>query len=135
MNDYYENVKGFDKFTHALSGVTLSIIAFQTLYIFNQSKRTSFKMGAFVMSVFAYTFAITLLVLWEFYEFSADTISFNLDNTTGRNMQRYQWINDSIIFPQDYGLYDTMIDLWVGSLGALIVVVIGYLLIRKKQSI
>jgi hypothetical protein len=135
MNEYYENVKGFDKFTHALSGVTLSIIAFQSLYIFNQSKRITFKMGPFVMSVFAYTFAITLLVLWEFYEFFADTISFNFDNTTGRNMQRYQWINDSITFPQDYGLYDTMIDLWVGSLGALIVVVIGYLLIRKKQSI
>ena len=132
MNDYYENVKGFDKFTHALSGVTLSIVAFQTLYIFNQSKKIAFKMGEFVMSVFAYTFAITLLVLWEFYEFFADTISYNIDNTDGRNMQRYQWVNDSLRFPQDYGLYDTMTDLWVGALGALAVVVVGYLLIRKK---
>ena len=134
MNDYYENVKGFDKFTHALSGVTLSIIAFQTLYIFNQSKNIAFKMGAFVMSVFAYTFAITLLVLWEFYEFFADTISYNIDNTDGRNMQRYQWINESLTFPQDYGLFDTMTDLWVGALGALVVVVVGYLLIRKKAE-
>lgn len=132
MNDYYENVKYFDKFTHALSGVTLSIVAFQTLYIFNQSKNIAFKMGALGMSIFAYTFAITLLVIWEFYEFFTDTISYNINNAEGRNMQKYKWINDSLKFPQDYGLYDTMIDLWVGSIGALLVVVVGYLLIRKK---
>ncbi len=132
MNDYYENVKGFDKFTHALSGITLSIVAFQTLYIFNQSKNIAFKMGSLAMSIFAYTFAITLLVMWEFYEFFADTISYNLDKPDGRNMQRYQWINESVNFPQDYGLYDTMTDLWVGALGALVVVTIGYLLIRKR---
>ncbi len=135
MNDYYENVKGFDKFTHALSGVTISIVAFQTLYILNQSKDIAFKMGAFVMSVFAYTFAITLLVVWEFYEFFADTISYNIDASSARNMQRWQWINESLTFPQDYGLYDTMTDLWVGTVGAFVVVVVGYLLIKNKQSV
>jgi hypothetical protein len=135
MNDYYVNVKNFDKFTHALSGVTLSVVAFQTLYIFNTSTKNTFNIGSLAMSLFAYTFSITLLVLWEFYEFFIDTISFNLQNASDRNMQRYQWINESLIFPQDYGLYDTMIDLCVGALGALVVVVVGYLLIRKKQSI
>lgn len=132
MNDYYVNVKWFDKFTHALSGITLSIVAFQTLFVLNRTNDIRFKMEPFVMSVFAYTFAITLLVVWEFYEFFADTISYNIDNGNFRNMQRYQWINDSLVFPQDYGLYDTMMDLFIGSVGALVVVVVGYLLIRKK---
>ena len=135
LNDYYVNVKNFDKFTHALSGVTLSVVAFQTLYIFNQSKKNTFNIGSLSMSLFAYTFSITLLVIWEFYEFFIDTVTFNLENAETRNMQRYQWVNESLRFPQDYGLYDTMIDLWVGALGALVVVVVGYLLIRKKQSI
>jgi len=135
MNDYYVNVKGFDKFTHALSGITISVTAFQTLYIFNISNKNTFRIGPFVMSLFAYTFAITLLVIWEFYEFFSDTISFNIDNASGRNMQRYQWINDSLYFPQDYGLYDTMTDLWVGALGALVVVIVGYLLIRKNNKL
>lgn len=134
LNDYYVNVKNFDKFTHALSGVTLSVVAFQTLYIFNKSKKNTFNIGSLSMSLFAYTFSITLLVIWEFYEFFIDTVSFNIENTDARNMQRYQWVNESLRFPQDYGLYDTMIDLWVGALGALVVVVVGYLLIRKKQS-
>lgn len=134
MNDYYVNVKGFDKLTHILSGVTISIVAFQTLYIFNKTPKNTFKMGPLVMSVFAYTFAITLLVIWEFYEFFVDTISYNIDSATERNMQRYQWVNESLVFPQDYGLYDTMIDLSVGAFGALIVVIIGYLLIRKNSQ-
>ena len=50
-------------------------------------------------------------------------------------MQKYKWINDSLVYPQDYGLYDTMMDLTVGAVGALVVVVIGYLLIRNKKSI
>ena len=132
LHDYYVNVKGFDKFTHILSGVTLSIVAFQSLYVFNKSKKIALKLEPFIMSVFAYTFSITLLVVWEFYEFFADTIAYNLDNNTSRNMQRYQWINESLVFPQDYGLYDTMIDLSVGAVGALVVVVIGYLLVRKN---
>ncbi|MFK5883512.1 MAG: hypothetical protein QM489_04125 [Candidatus Izemoplasma sp.] len=133
LNDYYANVKNFDKFTHTLSGVTLSVIAFQALYTLNRSKNIAFKMEPLIMSVFAYTLSITLLVIWEFYEFLSDVISYNLDNDSGRNMQRYQWINDSLIFPQDYGLYDTMIDLFVGSIGSLIVVVVGYLLIRHNK--
>ena len=132
LNDYYVNVKGFDKFTHILSGMTLSVVAFQTLYVLNKSKDITFKMEPFIMSIFAYTLSITLLVVWEFYEFFADTVYYNFDNDTLRNMQRYQWVNESLIFPQDYGLYDTMIDLCVGAAGALVVVVVGYLLIRKK---
>lgn len=133
LNDYYVNVKGFDKFTHILSGVTLSIVAFQALYVLNKSSKISFSMPPFIMTVFAYTFSITLLVVWEFYEFVADTISFNLNSDTMRNMQRYQWINESLFFPQDYGLYDTMVDLLVGAVGALVVAIVGYLLIRKKS--
>ena len=134
LNDYYVNVKYFDKLTHTLSGITLSIVAFQTLYILNKSKKFAFEMGPFLMSVFSYTFSITLLVFWEFYEFLADTVYYLIDNETLRNMQRYQWINESIIFPQDYGLFDTMIDLCVGSAGALLVAIVAYLLIRQKNN-
>lgn len=134
LNDYYVNVDGFDKLTHTLSGITLSIIAFQTLYILNKSKSVTFKMSPIALSIFAYTFSITLLVIWEFYEFFIDTISFNISDGIARNMQRYQNLNTSLVFPQDYGLYDTMIDLVVGSIGALIVVVVGYLLIRVKKE-
>lgn len=134
VNDYYVTVSGFDKLTHTLSGITLSIIAFQMLYILNQSERIVFRLPPLPLALFAYTFSITLLVVWEFYEFFIDTVSFNISDGLSRNMQRYKNINDSLVFPQDYGLYDTMIDLLVGAGGALVVVVIGYLLIRVKKT-
>lgn len=132
LNNFYENVQGYDKLTHTLSGITLSIIAFQGLYILNKSTKIKVNMGPRLISIFSYTLSITLLVLWEFYEFAIDTIAYNLNNLTTSNMQRYQWINESLTFPQDYGLYDTMMDLIVGAVGALVVCFVGYLLIRKK---
>jgi len=49
-------------------------------------------------------------------------------------MQRYQWVNISAFFPQDYGLLDTMLDLIVGAIGATIVSIIGWkILVRKAK--
>ena len=115
LNDFYVNVKGFDKFTHTLSGVTLSVIAFQTIVYCNKAKQIPLSLGPGFTAIFSFMFSMTLLVLWEFYEFTVDTISFMMNPNTLRNMQRYQWLNESTAFPQDYGLYDTMIDLVVGA--------------------
>ena len=49
------------------------------------------------------------------------------------NMQKYLWVNTSSIFPQDYGLVDTMIDLILGCIGALVVCIVGFLIIRKQE--
>jgi hypothetical protein len=132
LHDYYGTVPGFDKITHALSGVTIALLSLQTIYFLNRYEKVKLKMGPGITSIYSFTFSMTLLVIWEFYEFLADTIKFNINPETSSNMQRYQWINDLAAFPQDYGLYDTMIDLFVGSLGALIVALAGYFLIRNK---
>jgi hypothetical protein len=73
------------------------------------------------------------LVLWEFYEFTIDTIAYNLNNDTPRNMQRYQWINESVIYPQPYGLMDTMLDLVVGTVGAAVVSLVGWRILCAKE--
>lgn len=132
LNDYYVNVKGFDKFTHSLSGVTISLIAFQTIVFLNRYEKIPLLMGPGITSIFSFVFSMTLLVVWEFYEFTIDTIRFLNDSETTSNMQRYQWINESTFFPQGYGLYDTMIDLLVGAAGALIVAIVGYYIIKNN---
>lgn len=131
LHQYYENVKGFDKITHTLSGVTLSLVAFQVIVFLNRFEKVKLTMGAGVTSLFAYAFSMTLLVLWEFYEFAVDSIQYFLDPNTTSNMQKYMWENTTI-FPQDHGLYDTMMDLVVGGVGAFLVCFIGYLIIRNN---
>lgn len=132
LNNYYVNVTGFDKLTHTLSGFTLAILSFQGIMFLNRFEKVSLRMGAGMTAIFSYAFSMTLLVIWEFYEFIVDTLMYNINHDTTSNMQRYQWILNSKIFPQDFGLYDTMIDLLVGSTGAFIVAIVGYLLIRKN---
>lgn len=133
LHDYYVHVEGFDKITHMLSGVTLALLSFQLIVFLNRYEKAKLTLGAGMTSVFSFAFSITLLVVWEFYEFTVDVISFHGDGPVYSNMQRYQWINESAFFPQGYGLYDTMIDLWVGALGALLVALVGYFIIRKQD--
>lgn len=127
-------VKGYDKFLHIVSGTLISIIGYEIIHSYNLSKSKEVRLSPGLLSIFAFCFSITLLVLWEFYEFSIDTIAFNLNNETSRNMQRYQWVNDSLIYPQPYGLMDTMLDLIVGSIGALIVSFIGWRIVTRQQT-
>ncbi|MGD9761129.1 MAG: hypothetical protein AB7U52_01675 [Candidatus Izemoplasmatales bacterium] len=130
-----ETVRGYDKFLHIVSGISISIIGYEIIHSYNSSKTNNMNLKPGVLSFFAFCFSITLLVLWEFYEFAVDTIAYNISNDTSRNMQRYQWINESLIYPQPYGLMDTMLDLIVGSIGAMVVSLIGWRVLIYRQFI
>jgi len=127
-------VKGYDKLLHIVSGTFISVIGYEIIHFFNISKSKETRLSPGVLSIFAFCFCITLLVIWEFYEFAVDTIAYNINNDTSRNMQRYQWINESLIYPQPYGLMDTMLDLLVGSIGAAFVAIIGWRVLLHKQT-
>lgn len=83
--------------------------------------------------IFIFSFSISLLVLWEFYEFAVDTLTFAISNKP-TNMQRYTWVNTNSFFPQDYGLLDTMLDLILGALGAAIVCFFSFTILRKEEN-
>jgi len=135
IHGFLESVKGYDKFLHTLSGIIISVIAYEIIHSYNLTKNDAVKLSPGLLSIFAFCFSITLLVVWEFYEFSVDTIAYNINNETSRNMQRYQWVNDSLVYPQPYGLMDTMLDLIVGSIGAALVSFIGWRILLKKQTL
>ena len=135
IHGFLESVKGYDKFLHTLSGIIISVIAYEIIHSYNLSKNDAVKLSPGLLSIFAFCFSITLLVVWEFYEFSVDTIAYNINNETSRNMQRYQWVNDSLFYPQPYGLMDTMLDLIVGSIGAALVSFVGWRILLKKQTL
>jgi len=134
IHNFLVDVQGYDKLLHTVSGITISVIAFEIIHFINLSKPMEARMNPVMTAVFAFTFSVTLLVLWEFYEFFIDTLSYNINNETLRNMQRYQWDNTSTIFPQDYGLVDTMLDLIVGTVGAILVSVSGGFWLYSKEK-
>ncbi len=134
IHGFLETVKGYDKLLHIVSGTFISVIGYEIIHFFNISKSKETRLSPGILSVFAFCFSITLLVIWEFYEFAVDTIAYNINNDTSRNMQRYQWINESLIYPQPYGLMDTMLDLLVGSIGAAVVSILGWRILLHKQT-
>jgi hypothetical protein len=133
IHGFVSNVKGYDKMMHILSGVIISIIGFEVVHFTTKSKIEK-GMPSGLIAVFAFTFSVALLVLWEFYEFFIDTIAYQVNDQTERNMQRYQWLYEGQFFPQDYGLIDTMLDLLVGVGGAAVVSVIGWRILINKRS-
>ncbi|NIQ16387.1 MAG: hypothetical protein GTO02_18945, partial [Candidatus Dadabacteria bacterium] len=72
------------------------------------------------MALFAFVFALAFGVIWEMFEFS-------MDQLFGLSMQKPMFNDPS-------GLTDTMWDLIVDTLGALIISILGYGYFRTVES-
>lgn len=105
---------------HSISGIVLGIIGFMFVYLLNE-KYTEVKLSPFFVVMFAICFAVSMGVVWEFFEFT-------MDRAFGFNMQRFRLEN------QD-GLIDTMTDLFVGLIGAIITAIVGFVYIKRKNDV
>lgn len=123
IKDFYNKIPWWDTMLHTTSGIILGIIGFMFVYLLNKSYSNSITLSPFFVVMFAFCFAVTMGVFWEFFEYGADRI-------LGTNMQKFR-------FPElgQDGLVDTMSDLFVDALGALITSVIGYFYIQKKNDV
>ncbi|HKL47447.1 MAG TPA: hypothetical protein VJ878_02165, partial [Candidatus Izemoplasmatales bacterium] len=137
IHDFLVEYQGiYDKLLHVVSGITIAIIGFAIISYVNKAKGNALVFSPGLVSIFAFTFSMTLLVLWEFYEFFVDTLAYNYNPETERNMQRFrEELYTGDIFPQTYGLMDTMLDLLVGFVGAAVVSFIGWrrLIIKNRD--
>ena len=76
IQEFYIHVNGFDKLVHTVSGMVISLVALEFVniyahYIFEKNNQT---IPVLFTVIFAFTFAVSLLLLWEFYEFASDTL-------------------------------------------------------------
>ena len=110
IHSFYERFWWWDLLLHTLSGIIIGTIGFSLVYILNSEENVSMQLSPVLVSVFAFSFALSIGVLWEIFEFTMDSL-------LGLNMQKS-------------GLVDTMWDLIVDTLGALFVSVLGYLYLK-----
>lgn len=123
IKDFYNKIPWWDTMLHTTSGIVLGVIGFMFVYLLNKSYSNSINLSPFFVVMFAFCFAVTMGVFWEFFEYGADRM-------LGTNMQKFR-------FPElgQDGLIDTMSDLLVDSIGALITSVVGYFYIQKKNDV
>src|SRR5688572_4699124 len=73
--DFYFRFWWWDIVLHTASGFLLGIIAFISLYVLNQTDQLPTGMTPAFRCFFGFTFAVTLGVLWEIFEFIVDRLS------------------------------------------------------------
>lgn len=112
VGDFYNKFWWWDLFMHGFSAILLGIFGFVLVFILNEEEKIHLGLKPFFIAFFACSFTISIGVLWEIFEFW-------MDHTFGLNMQKT-------------GLDDTMKDLIVDCIGALIISTIGYLWMKKK---
>ncbi|AUD79224.1 hypothetical protein CW740_08190 [Kangiella profundi] len=122
IRDYYTKFWWWDMALHTTSGFLLGITGFLMVHVLNETDEIGIHMKPGFVAFFAFLFAIGIGVIWEIFEYSMDALF-------GMNMQKPMLGDPS-------GLTDTMWDLIVDSIGALIVSMFGYIYIKrgKKQS-
>lgn len=109
---YYTRFWWWDIMLHTGSGLLLGILGFLLVYVLNENRRAQLNMRPRFIALFAFTFAVGMGALWEIFEFS-------MDRLFGLNMQK-PMLGDAS------GLTDTMWDLIVDTLGALVISVLGW---------
>jgi hypothetical protein len=121
----------WDVLLHTLSGVIIGFIGFIIIYKINW--KYSMDISPLMVAVFSFSFAVTMGVVWEIVEFTMDAF-------WGTAMQSWDLPSTTLEIGKPYqgsGLRDTMSDLIVDSIGALLTSVVCYFLYKneKKKSL
>lgn len=120
VRGYYTRFWWWDIALHASSGFLLGILGFVLVHVMNEAERIDMHMKPGFVAFFAFVFAVAVGALWEIFEFS-------MDYFFGMNMQKAMLGDPS-------GLTDTMWDLIVDTLGALVIAVLGYRVLKNAAS-
>lgn len=149
ISEYYVKFSHWDTILHTTNGFLCAAIGFALVDMLNRSERISLKLSPLYMAIVAFCFSMTVGVLWEFFEFSADCLlhtdmqkdtvinaiySVSLNPTGANKPVGIEGIEEVIVngVPLgvggylDIGLYDTMEDLFVNFVGAVVFSIIGY---------
>ena len=157
---YYTAFPYWDTMLHTLNGFLCAAIGFSLVDLCNRHERFSLSLSPVFMAIVAFCFSMTIGVLWEFFECAMDQLflldmqkdavvqnisSVMLDPTGGNNPVVIRDIADVIVVTGageeialglggylDIGILDTMKDLAVNFVGAVVFSVIGYFYVKNR---
>ncbi len=155
INAYYLRFESWDTMLHTINGFLCAAIGIGIIDLLNSSKKTSLSLSPIYVAVAAFCFSMTIGVLWEFFEYGGDlllgtdmqkdtvvdTISSVELNTSNENSPvvidniTEITVNGETLPIDGYldiGLHDTMFDMFVNFIGAVVFSVIGYFYVKAK---
>ena len=155
VNAFYVNVPNWDTMLHTLNGFLAAAVGFSMVLLLNDDERLTFDLSPFFLALVAFCFSMTIGVLWEFFEFGMDfffhtdmqkdtvinaVYTVALDPTRTNKVVAIKGIQDVVINGErlglggylDIGIIDTMKDLFVNFIGAVVFSVTGFFYARSK---
>ena len=152
---FFINVPNWDSILHTTTGFLCAAFGFALIDILNRNDKIKFQLSPIYVALAAFCFSMTIGVLWEFFEFGMDWFfhtdmqrdtvinaiySASLDPTRTNKVVAVKEIHDVVINGEnlglggylDIGLIDTMKDLLVNFVGAVVFSVAGYFYARSK---
>ena len=156
INSFYTIIPGWDTMLHTINGFLVAAVGFALVDLCNRSEWFSFKLSPLFLAIVAFCFSMTVGVLWEFFEFGMDqffatdmqkdflvtTVNSVLLNPSGLNTVVHEPIQSVVVNGQDWmqfpggyidiGLIDTMKDLLVNFVGAVVFSIIGFFYVKTR---
>ena len=157
VNAFYVNVPNWDTMLHTLNGFLAAAVGFSMVLLLNDDERLTFDLSPFFLALVAFCFSMTIGVLWEFFEFGMDfffhtdmqkdtvinaVYTVALDPTRTNKVVAIKGIQDVVINGDslglggylDIGIIDTMKDLFVNFIGAVVFSVTGFFYAKSKGT-
>lgn len=161
IGNFYGHIPCWDTILHTVNGFFAAAVGFGFVDILNKNAKRSHMAPLFV-AIVSFCFSMTIGVLWEFCEYGADRY-FHTDtqkdtivqeiysvalNPEGKNKEiPVKGIDHTVIYDKDgnelavieggyldVGINDTMKDLFVNLIGAVVFSVLGYLYLVKRDK-
>ncbi|MGN0078125.1 MAG: hypothetical protein ACI36V_04980 [Coriobacteriales bacterium] len=154
IGGYYQVFPWWDTMLHTLWGFLAAAIGYAMVDLLNRDPNIKFDLSPVFCAVVAVCFSMTVGVVWEFFEFTMDRLfNFDMQKDTlvygfasvmlGGDGTRPLVVSDitsSTINGVDYGLggyldiglFDTMGDLLVNFIGAIVFSIFGYQYLKHQ---
>ena len=120
VQQFYQRIWWWDIALHGTAGLLMGVVGFLMVYILNETDRVKLSLTPGFIAIFAFLFAISIGTFWEIFEFL-------VDETLDTNMQKPMLGDPS-------GLTDTMWDMVVNAVGALLISFSGWRYLKKGKS-
>lgn len=161
INNFYGTIPHWDTMLHTINGFLATAVGFSLIDLLNKNSK-SFNLSPFYLCLVAFCFSMTIGVLWEFFEYSCDkfllfdtqkdtivdTVSSVMINPDGKNKAIVlKDIKSTVIYDidgnilqvidggyLDIGINDTMKDLIVNFVGAIVFCFFGYFALTRDKN-
>lgn len=156
LGNFYLIFPFWDTMLHTMNGFLAAAIGFSLVTLLNKSEAIQFELSPLFTAIVAFSFSMTIGVIWEFFEFSMDsffgmdtqkdtiitafnTVALNTNGTVTSFKDIQNIVIDGVALPIqgyiDIGLIDTMEDLFVNFIGAVVFSTFGFFYIKYKGNI